>query len=131
MMVVRTWRHFDERYNLMGTKCKTCGTVYFPARNVCANCRRKGEIEPYKLSGKGKIYTYSLISAPPKEFELGAPYVIGIIELEEGAKITAQIDDEIENIEIGMPVEATFRRISEDGKDGVIKYGYKFKPVGK
>jgi uncharacterized OB-fold protein len=28
-----------------------------------------------------------------------------------------------------MPVEAVFRKIKEDGDDGVITYGYKFRPV--
>jgi len=28
-----------------------------------------------------------------------------------------------------MPVEMVTRKISEDGKDGVILYGYKFRPV--
>jgi len=28
-----------------------------------------------------------------------------------------------------MPVEVVFRRIKEDGEDGIIHYGYKFKPV--
>ena len=62
IMVVRTWRSMQERYNLIGSKCKTCGTVYFPARSVCPECRRKGELEDYKLNGKGKVYTYSVVS---------------------------------------------------------------------
>ncbi|WP_292459548.1 Zn-ribbon domain-containing OB-fold protein [Methanothermococcus sp.] len=128
-MVVRTWRHINERYNLIGTRCKTCGTVYFPSRNVCPKCRRRGELEPYKLSGKGKIYTYSIIYTPPKDFEKMAPYVIAVIELDEGPKLTAQVDCDINEVYIGMPVEVAFRRIKEDGKDGVISYGYKFKPI--
>ena len=28
-----------------------------------------------------------------------------------------------------MRVRDTFRKLTEDGKDGVIFYGYKFKPV--
>ncbi len=130
-MVVRTWRHLEERYNMVGTKCETCGSVFFPSRNVCPKCRRKGVIKPYKLSGKGKVYSFSKISAPPEEFEIVAPYVIGIIELEEGPKITSQIDEDYEKISIGMPVKATFRKISEEGKEGVIKYGYKFIPINE
>ncbi|MBW9220979.1 Zn-ribbon domain-containing OB-fold protein [Methanothermococcus sp. SCGC AD-155-M21] len=126
-MVVRTWRHINERYCLIGTRCKTCGRVYFPSRNVCPYCRRKGKLEEYKLGGKGKVYTYSVIHAPPKDFEKVSPYVIAIVELEEGPKITAQLDCDINEVYIGMPVEAVFRRIKEDGEDGIIDYGYKFK----
>ena len=33
--IVRTWRHIQQRYNLVGTKCNTCGKVYFPSRVIC------------------------------------------------------------------------------------------------
>ncbi|AEF96975.1 Zn-ribbon domain-containing OB-fold protein [Methanotorris igneus] len=129
-MVVRTWRHIRERYNLIGVKCKNCGTVYFPSRILCPKCRRKTQMEEIKLSGKGKVYTYSVVHTPPKEFEKIAPYIIAIVELEEGPKVTAQIVDcDKDEIYIGMPVEAVFRRIKEDGEDGIISYGYKFRPV--
>jgi len=28
-----------------------------------------------------------------------------------------------------MPVEATFRKLGQDGEAGVIHYGYKFRPA--
>ena len=114
---VRTWRHIQQRYNLIGTKCNTCGEVFFPSRVVCPNCRRKGKLEPFQFSGKGKIYTYSIIRSAPDDFKKSAPYAVAVIELEEGAKLT------------GDDVEMVFRRIREDGKDGVISYGYKFKVI--
>ncbi|WP_423792189.1 Zn-ribbon domain-containing OB-fold protein [Methanocaldococcus indicus] len=129
MEVVRSWRHIKERYNLIGVKCLNCGTIYFPSRVICPKCRRKTKFEKIKLSGRGKIYSYSVVHVPPKDFEKLAPYVIAIVELEEGTKITAQIDCKPEDVYIGMPVEVVFRRIKEDGDDGVIVYGYKFKPV--
>lgn len=59
-----------------------------------------------------------------------APYAVAVIELEEGAKLTSQlVDTDVDNIEIGDDVEMVFRKIREDGEDGVISYGYKFKVV--
>jgi uncharacterized OB-fold protein len=53
---------------------------------------------------------------------------VAIIELEEGTKITSQIvDSDGDNIKIGDEVELVFRKIREEGEDGVISYGYKFK----
>ena len=63
--IVRTWRHIQQRYNLVGTKCNTCGKVYFPSRVICPDCRRKGNIEDIQFSGKGKIFTYSVINRRP------------------------------------------------------------------
>mgnify|MGYP003306312124 CR=1 FL=1 len=53
---VRTWRHIQQRYNLVGSKCTTCGQVFFPQRVICPDCRRKGNIEDIQFSGKGKIF---------------------------------------------------------------------------
>ena len=39
---VRVWRHIQQRYNLIGSKCTTCGKVFFPNRIICPDCRRKG-----------------------------------------------------------------------------------------
>ena len=127
---VRVWRHIQQRYNLIGSKCTNCGRLYFPQRVVCPDCRRKGHMEDFKFNGKGKIYSYSIVRSPSSDFKTIAPYAVAIFELDEGAKLTAQlVDTDIENIEIGDPVEMVFRKISEDGDDGVISYGFKFKVV--
>jgi uncharacterized protein len=126
--IVRGWRHIPERYNLIGSKCSQCGKVFFPKRVLCPECRRKGKIEDMKFTGDGKIHTYSVIHTPTDDFKTLAPYVVAIIELEEGAHITSQIVDcDIDNVEIGDKVEMVFRKIKEEGEDGVISYGYKFK----
>lgn len=127
---VRTWRHIQQRYNLVGTKCNTCGQVFFPSRVICPDCRRKGDLEPIQFSGKGKIFSFSIIITPTSDFKKIAPYAVAIIELEEGAKVTAQIvDANVDDIEIGDDVEMVFRRIREDGEEGVISYGFKFKII--
>ncbi|KAF5086518.1 Zn-ribbon domain-containing OB-fold protein [Methanobacterium aggregans] len=126
--IVRGWRHIPQRYSLIGSKCSQCGKVFFPKRVICPECRRKGKIEDIHLKGNGKIYTYSVINTPTDEFKSLAPYVVAIIELEEGAKITSQIVDcNPEEVEIGDEVELVFRKIKTEGEDGVISYGYKFK----
>ncbi|MGZ4857709.1 MAG: Zn-ribbon domain-containing OB-fold protein [Methanobacteriaceae archaeon] len=126
--IVRGWRHISQRYNLIGSKCFQCGEVFFPVRVICPKCRRKGKLNDMKFSGNGKIHSYSIINTPTDEFKVIAPYAVAIIELEEGAKITSQIVDcNNEDIEIGHEVELVFRKIKEEGDDGVITYGYKFK----
>lgn len=52
---VRTWRHIQQRYNLIGSKCTTCGELFFPSRVVCPNCRRKGNLEPFNFQEKAKF----------------------------------------------------------------------------
>ena len=126
--IIKGWRHNDQRYNLIGTKCENCGETFFPKQVVCPNCRSHGNIEDLQFKGTGKIYSYSIIHVATDEFKNNSSYAVGIIELDEGAKITAQIVDcNLNELEIGAEVEVVFRKIKEDGKEGVISYGYKFK----
>ncbi|WP_414469891.1 Zn-ribbon domain-containing OB-fold protein [Methanobacterium sp. ACI-7] len=126
--IIRGWRHIPQRYSLIGSECSQCGTVFFPKRVICPECRRKGNLEDIQLNGNGKIHTYSVITTPTDEFKTIAPYVVAIVELEEGTKLTTQIVDcDPEDVKIGDEVEMVFRRIKEEGDDGVISYGYKFK----
>jgi len=126
--IVRACRHIPQRYSLIGSECSHCGKVFFPKRVLCPECRRKGELKDIQLKGNGKIHTYSVINTPTEEFKTIAPYVVAIVELEEGAKLTTQIVDcNPDDVEIGNEVEMVFRKIKEEGEDGVISYGYKFR----
>lgn len=125
-----TWRKIPERYRLLGTKCDTCNSVYFPQRTVCPKCRRKGKLTEMKFSGKGKIFSFTEVSAPPAGFEDQVPYILAVIELDEGARLTAQIvDAHKKDVKIGSRVEQVFRVIQRDDPEGLIQYGYKFRIV--
>lgn len=127
-----TWRRIPERYRLVGSACETCKTNFFPLRKLCPNCRRKGKMTAKQFSGKGKIYSFTQVSSGPAGFELEAPYVLAIIELEEGPRLTAQIVGVSEKeVKIGDCVEMIFRRIAEDSPEGLIHYGYKFRLAKK
>lgn len=123
------WRKFKERYNLIGSKCVHCGKHYYPKRSICPSCRRGGKMEDMKLSGRGKIFTYTVIRVPPAGFKIYSPYVVAIIDLDEGCKLVSQVVDvDLDKVKIGMPVKTCFRKIREDNSSGLILYGFKFKP---
>lgn len=112
----------------MGCRCLTCKTHYFPKRNICPKCRRKGRLEDFYFSGKGKVFSFTEISVAPAGFEDQVPYVLAIIELSEGARLTGQIVDvRGSQVKIGDPVESVFRVIQRDEDEGLIHYGFKFR----
>ncbi len=122
------WRRIPERYNLIGSRCETCKTDFYPSRKVCPNCRRKGKLVAKYMPRVGKIYSFTEVFSGPAGFENETPYFLAIIELENGVRILSQIVDSPKaSVAIGAKVEARFRRISEDDEEGVIAYGLKFK----
>lgn len=126
--VPRFWRRIPNRYNLLGTKCTNCDSVFFPPRSICPKCRRIGKLESHQLNGEGTIVSFTHVKVPQEGFEDEVPYTLAIAELEEGPRITGQIiEADPDEIEIGSKVETTFRHIGEEGKKGMIHYGYKFR----
>ena len=120
------WRLRDAKYRLIGTKCNKCTGVFFPPRHLCPKCRRGGEIEEFPFSGNGTIVTYTIIRTPPEGFERQSPYAIAIVRLDEGTSVSGQVIGELKNVETGKRVRTVFRKMYEDGPEGVISYAIKF-----
>ncbi len=124
------WRRFKNRYQVVGTQCETCKTNFYPPRELCPKCRRGGKISEKKFAGVGKIVTYTRVHAAPSGYEKQVPYAVAIVQLEEGPMLTAQIVDyKTDELKIGQSVRATFRKMYEDGDEGIIHYGTKFTPI--
>jgi uncharacterized OB-fold protein len=125
----RYWREIPQRYRLEAAKCAACGFTAFPPRVVCPGCGGR-EFATAKLAETGRLLTYTIIRVPPEPFEDQAPYAVGLAELDDGVRLTAQIVDcDFSSLTVGMPVRLAFRKLSEDGRAGVIYYGYKFLPA--
>jgi uncharacterized OB-fold protein len=121
----RYWREIPQRYRLEANKCVKCGKVLFPPRLICPNCGAK-EFEKLRLSDEGKIVTFTVIRVAPEQFANQIPYVVAVVELTDGARITTQVVDcQPEDVEIDKPVRLVFRKIQEEGKTGILCYGYK------
>jgi len=119
----RYWREIPQRYRLEAAKCTQCGKILFPPRQICPDCKGK-EFKETKIADAGKVITYTVIHTPPQPFVDQAPYAMGIVELNDGVKLTSQIVDcDFDKIKVGMRVKLEFRRISSEGNSGVIYYG--------
>lgn len=129
MEVSRHWRLQEQRYKLVGETCESCGVKLFPPRDVCLECQAPA-YELYTFTGLGEIYSFTTIYDAPAGFEHNAPYTVALVKLEEGPIVTAQLTDMDEGeLSIGMPVEMVTRKLRTDGEEGMIVYGYKFRPI--
>ena len=126
--IARHWRLKPQRYGLIGEVCPDCHEKIFPPRDVCPHCAENAGPD-FQFSGKGEIYSYTTIHNAPEGYSGNAPYIIALIKLEEGPMITAQLTDiDADEVEIGLPLEMVTRKLMEQGEEGLIQYGYKFRP---
>lgn len=103
----------------------------FPPREICPKCLHH-ELESYRFISKGEVVTHTTIHVGQVGYEKQTPYVVAIIELEEGPRITAPIVDcDPCTVKIGDKVESVFRKIIAEGSAGAISYGYKFRLTKK
>jgi len=129
MEIARHWRNHAARYRLEGQRQRSTGAVRFPPQPAALG-EDVDAWEKVALSGRGEIYSFSVLRQVPHGYEGLAPYAVAMVRLAEGPLITAQLTDCAENdLAIGMPVEMVTRKLVDTGEDGVLVYGYKFRPT--
>lgn len=127
MNLAKHWRQRAARYRLEGQRQRETGEMRFPP--VPAFGAEAELWEPYVFSGAGTVYSFSVVRQPPAGYDEQAPYILAMIRLAEGPLVTAQLTDcEPEQVAIDMPVEMVTRRLQSLGPDGLLVYGYKFRP---
>ncbi len=114
---VETQGYWDaaKNHELRMQKCQKCGSFRFPPGLVCPKCLSSDAVWE-KVSGKGEVYTFSLVRAPLQpSWQEHVPYVIGVVQLPEGVRmVTNIIGCKPEDVRIGMKVEATFDDVTPE-----------------
>ncbi len=107
---------------LMLRRCRACGTFMWPVGGIrtplrprCVECF-SGDLEWAPSRGKGSLYSFAVMhQVYHPAFAAEIPYNISVIELEEGVRMTcAVVDCPNEELQIGMPVEVIFERVTEE-----------------
>ena len=110
------YEQFLNEERLMGSRCKACDALFVPPKPICTKCYGSG-MEWVEMKGKGKLSAFTVIAiGPPSMIAEGYnrknPYCSGVVELEEGVRVDARIEEvdttKPENINVGMPLTVTF-----------------------
>jgi uncharacterized OB-fold protein len=125
----RYWRETAQRYRYEAARCDACGRIHFPPRLVCSSCRGT-TFTKTTLAQEGTLETFTVIRVAPPGFAAETPYAVGIVTLDDGVKLMAQVVDvSPEDLAIGQRVRLEFRRLQKDGESGILCYGYKCVPI--
>ena len=102
---------------IAGTRCKSCERLYFPPRAQCVRCL-SSDMDWTEMNGKAILITYTTIYSAPAGFEEDVPYTLGVARLEEGPKVLARLDKNIDRsgIAIGMKLKLISKKLAESGR---------------
>jgi hypothetical protein len=102
-------------HTLLIQHCKACGQYQFYPRLICTGCMGD-QLEWVAARGRGKVTSYTIVrQAVSKAYAAEVPYVVALIQLEEGPKMMSNIVGcNPESVKTGMSVEVTFEDWSEE-----------------
>ena len=118
-----------EAPRLLGSRCQSCGEVFYPRRFVCAACLHEGT-DDVELGPRGTLYTWTYVHVPlfAKKNAKVSAYGVGQVDLPEGPRVQAILVGGPDDFEIGMELELDLESLGPD-KQGDEVVIYRFKPV--
>ena len=119
-------RAIKDEEKFLGSHCDRCGITYVPARQFCERCMDELD-ETVDVGTQGEVHTFTLLfenlDGTPRE----EPEIVAFISLGDGGLVHKLDEVELDDLDIGMPVEAVLKPKGErEGSILDIKY---FKPV--
>jgi hypothetical protein len=110
----RYWEAAKE-HKLVIQRCRACNSYVFYPKLYCVACF-SDELEWVEASGKGKVYSYTeMMNSPVSSFEEDLPFVIAIIELEEGVRMLSHVVNcDPGDLTCDMDVEVVFEDIDHE-----------------
>ena len=93
--------------------CSDCQTLRVPPRPMCGKCQSL-QWDCVESTGRGTVHSYVMPKYPPLPF-LEYPYIVALIDLEEGVRIVSNLCDVApQEVTNGMAVEAFYEAFNDD-----------------
>jgi uncharacterized OB-fold protein len=94
-------------------RCNRCSAVIWYPRHLCPRCG-SSDVTWFEASGRGTVYSYTVVHQGEGAFAAVTPFVIAYVELDEGPRLLTNLLGEPGAWTVGQAVRAVF-----DGGDGV------------
>ncbi len=126
----------DGTARLLGSRCTSCGTPYFPASSLChhPDCDDSAT-EDAAFGPAGTVWSYSYQNYPPPAPAVYddpyEPYALAVVDLDDGLRVVGRMESsDPEAVEVGGRVEVVLGPIGHDG-DGTELISWMFRPAGR
>jgi uncharacterized protein len=103
-----------KEHRLLIKRCQDCQTAIFYPRSVGPQCM-SDRVAWVEASGRGTIYSYTVVHRAPPQFVQDAPYVVALIDLAEGVRMMSNVVGAApSDVKIGAPVEVVFDDVTPE-----------------
>jgi hypothetical protein len=103
-----------KRHELKLQRCGACNALIYYARDRCPQCF-SDQLTWQTVSGRGKVYSYTVVRRASTRSFSDKPYVLAIVELDEGGvRMTTNIEAPPEQVKVGMPVNVFFDDVTPE-----------------
>ncbi len=102
-----------KRHELLLQRCGACHTFIYYPRPRCPHCFSDQLVWEH-CSGRGKLYSYTVVRRAASRAFADAPYVLAIVELAEGPRMTTDIEAPPEQLRVDMPLTVFFDDVTPD-----------------
>jgi uncharacterized OB-fold protein len=95
--------------------CANCGRYRYPVSRICPGCMSR-DFDWKASRGFGAVFTFTVVDrAPSPAFAPYTPYVVALVDLEEGVRVMGNIiDGDPSSVTVGMPVSVRFQKIDDE-----------------
>lgn len=87
-------------------RCRSCNHLVWYPRDFCPNCGSE-DVELTLLRGSGTVYSYTVVRSERESWPELVPYVVAIVELDEGPRMLAHLEGPSSDLRIGASVEVS------------------------
>ena len=124
-----SWPSEDPR--LIGSECRECGAIVFPAQAGCPRCASDDTVSR-ELANSGKLWTWTIQGFAPKsppylgEVENFEPFGVGYVELDGEVKVETRLTTaDPAALKIGMDMDLTFIPLfTDDDGNEVVTFAF-------
>lgn len=111
--------------HLLGARCTACERHHFPASPRCPYCGSDA-VAAAQLSGRGTLWAWTAITAPPPGYRGTVPYGFGIVELPEGMRVVTRLTEaDPAQLTFGLPMHLVADELhTDDDGNAVVSYAF-------
>jgi uncharacterized OB-fold protein len=111
-----TFRDAVAHERVLAQRCASCGRASLPPAPSCLHCGSP-DVTQVDAAAAGALYTWTVTHvAFDPAYADEVPYTVGVVDLDDGARLSGMVDVPLEQLRAGMRLKLAWRRSPVDNE---------------